>query len=94
MNTLGDLRRLSVHVDDNLALVAVDSVIVGQESDLLKGLSGDLLKRDLVFVDRHLTKKHNHSCLGGGFHGNLGVGVDLEASVDDGIRDRNGCASW
>ena len=59
MHTLSDLRRLSMCVDDNLTLVAVDSVVVRNKSDLLEGLSGNLLKRDLVFVDRHLTKKHN-----------------------------------
>ena len=56
---VSDLRRLSVHIDDDLAVVAVDADLVAHKADLLQRLAHNLLELHLVVLDAHLAEKHN-----------------------------------
>ena len=55
----GDGRVLSVDIDDNLAVVAVETDVLTGESDLLADSSGDLLEVNLILVNADLSEEDN-----------------------------------
>ena len=55
----GDVGILSVHVDDDVALLSVESNVVTGESDLLADSSGNLFEVNLRLVNANFTEKNN-----------------------------------
>mmetsp|Transcript_20976 Transcript_20976/g.66462 ORF Transcript_20976/g.66462 Transcript_20976/m.66462 type:complete len:461 (+) Transcript_20976:322-1704(+) len=86
VDALADVGGLLLKVAEHLAVVAVEADVGGGEADLAAGLAHDLLVVDLS-LGGDLTEYHHHAGLGAGLAGDLGLGVLLEASVEDGIGD-------
>lgn len=94
VDTTGNVRRLLVDPDKDLAVVAVQAlrldrrevVLVRVEADL-----PDLCTDDGLVVDvaggRDLTEDHDHVVLRGGLAGDLGVRVGRQTRIEDGIGD-------
>ena len=92
VDTSGDIGRLLVDADQNLAGVARETlggdgakiVFEAVESDFT-----DLFTNDGVVIDLSgggdFSKDHNHVVLGGGFAGDLGERIGLQAGIEDGI---------
>lgn len=51
MYALGNFGRLSVHINDYLTIIAVNTLVIRSESNLFESLSSNLLKGDFVFID-------------------------------------------
>mmetsp|Transcript_4551 Transcript_4551/g.8145 ORF Transcript_4551/g.8145 Transcript_4551/m.8145 type:complete len:279 (+) Transcript_4551:742-1578(+) len=94
MDTSGNIGRLLVDADEHLASVTGETLGVNRRKILDKGAESDLpdlVTDDLLIVEvgggGDLTEDHHHVILGGGFTGDLGHGVGLEASIKDSIGD-------
>ena len=85
MDTLADIRGLLLKVDEDLALVSVKTDVIGDETDVADSVTDDLLVVNLG-ESGDLSENHHHVGLGGSLASDLGLGVLLEASVEDGIR--------
>lgn len=59
VDSSSDVGILSVNIEDNLALVAIEANVVTGEAHLLANSSGDLLKVDLRFVDADFSEEDN-----------------------------------
>ena len=59
MNSGSDVGSLGVHVNDDLAVVAVKTDILTGETNLSADLSGNLLEVDLVLVNGNLSEKND-----------------------------------
>jgi hypothetical protein len=59
MDCIGNLSGLSLHVDDDLAVIAVNTDIVTSETYFSKGASDNLLEVNLLLVNVDLAQKHN-----------------------------------
>ena len=59
VNSGSDVGILSVHIDDNVAVVGVETNVVTGESDLLADSSGNLLEVNLRLVNANFTKENN-----------------------------------
>ena len=59
MNSGSDVGILGVHVNDDLAVVAVKTDILTGETNLSADLSGNLLEVDLVLVNGNLSEKND-----------------------------------
>jgi hypothetical protein len=86
MDTLTDIRGLLLKVDEDLALVSIKTDVIGGETDVTDGVTDNLLVIDLG-AGGDFTKDHYHVGLGGSLASDLGFGILLEASIEDGIRD-------
>jgi len=83
----GNVGILSVDVQDDIAVIGIESDVLAGETNFLADSSGNLLEVNLTLVNGNFSEKNNHTGLGGSFHGNLAVGVDLEAGIKDSVRD-------
>mmetsp|Transcript_22094 Transcript_22094/g.33597 ORF Transcript_22094/g.33597 Transcript_22094/m.33597 type:complete len:279 (+) Transcript_22094:680-1516(+) len=94
VDTSSNIGRLLVDADEHLASITGETLGInrrkiineGAESDLLDLITDDLLVVE-VGCGRDLTEDHHHVILGGGFTGDLGHGVGLEACIKDGVGD-------
>jgi len=59
VNSSGDVGILSVHVDDNVALISVESNVLTNESDLSADSSGNLFEVNLRLVNAYFSEKNN-----------------------------------
>ena len=59
MNSGGDVGILGVHVNDDLAVVAVKTDILTGETNLSADLSGNLLEVNLILVNGDFSKKND-----------------------------------
>lgn len=59
VNSGGNVGILSVNINDDLAVVAVETDILIDESDFLASLSGNSLKVNLGLVDGNFSKKND-----------------------------------
>ena len=59
MNSGGDVGILGVHVNDDLAVVAVKTDILAGETNLSADLSGNLLEVNLILIDRDFSEKND-----------------------------------
>mmetsp|Transcript_11503 Transcript_11503/g.24032 ORF Transcript_11503/g.24032 Transcript_11503/m.24032 type:complete len:402 (+) Transcript_11503:179-1384(+) len=84
VHALANIGRLLLNVHQNLAGVAVKTNILVNEADLLSGLAHNSLVVDLG-LGGDLTEDHDHTGLGGGLASHLGVGVLLEARIENGV---------
>ncbi|KAI3487290.1 hypothetical protein L1887_48875 [Cichorium endivia] len=80
VETLGNVGRLLLDGDEHVAGLVVEALLGRVVADLLDGVTDDLLVVDLG-LGRDLTEDHDHTGLGGGLTGDLGVRVLLEAGV-------------
>jgi hypothetical protein len=77
---------LLLQVDEDLALIGVQTNVIGGEADGANGIADDLFVVDLG-TSGDLTKNHDHVGLGGGFASDLGLGVLGQAGIQDRVRD-------
>jgi hypothetical protein len=59
MNSGGDVGILSMDINDDIAVVAVETNVLAGESDLLADLPGDLLEVNFVLIDTDFSKKND-----------------------------------
>lgn len=83
---VSDLLRLLVNSDDDGGVLVVESLGDIIISDLLDGLSGDLLDLE-VSLGGDFSENHAESVLDGSLAGDLGFGVLGQASIQDGVGD-------
>jgi hypothetical protein len=86
VKTLGNVRRLLLNCDKDVAGLVVKALLARVVSNVLDSITNDLLVVNLGLCG-NLTKDHDHARLGCSFAGNFGVGVLSEAGIEDGIRD-------
>jgi hypothetical protein len=81
VKTLGDIGGLLLNRDENVAGLVVKTLVGMVVSDVLDGVSDDLLVVDLG-LGRDFAKDHDHSGLGSGLAGDLGGRVLLQAGIE------------
>lgn len=86
VKTLSNVGRLLLNSDEDVAGLVVESLLGVIVTDVLDGVSDDLLVVELS-LGGDLTEDHDHTGLGGGLTGDLGVRVLLETGIEDGIGD-------
>lgn len=86
VETLSNVGRLLLNGNQDVTGLVVETLLGRVVTDLLDGVSDDLLVVDLR-PGGDLTEDHDHTGLGGGLTGDLGERVLSETSVEDGIRD-------
>lgn len=59
MDSGSDVGILSVHVDDDVALLGIESDVVTGETDLLADSSGNLLEVNLRLVNANFSEKND-----------------------------------
>ena len=59
VNSGGNVGILGVHVNNDLAVVAVETDILAGETNLSADLSGNLLEVDLILIDRDFSEKND-----------------------------------
>lgn len=86
VNTLGDIRGLSLDGDNDVAGTVVDTLLLIIITDLLEGVANDLL---IVHgsLGGDLTEDHDHTSLGASLASDLGEGILCEASINNGVRN-------
>jgi hypothetical protein len=85
VDTLTDIRRLLLKVNEDLALVSIKTDIVRSESDVADGVTDNLLVINFG-AGGDFTENHHHVGLGGSLASDLGFGILLKAGIEDGIR--------
>jgi len=83
---LGDIRGLLLNGNDDVASAVVQTLGDVIVTDVLQGLTDDLLVVDSG-GGGDLTEDHNHTSLGAGLASNTGGGVLTDAGIKDSIRD-------
>jgi hypothetical protein len=68
-------------------LGSIHTLFPGVEADIVDGLTGNSLEVNLVGSDRDFSEEAKSLGLGGSLHGDSACGVDLDAGIDDSIRD-------
>lgn len=86
VQTLGDIGRLLLDSDQDVTGLVVETLLRVIVTDLLDGVSDNGLEVNSG-LGGDFTEDHDHTSLGGGLTGDLGVGVLGQTSVKDGIRD-------
>lgn len=86
VKTLGDIRRLLLNGDEQVAGLVVETLLRVVITDVLDGVTDNLLVVDLG-IGGDLTKDHDHTSLGSSLTSNLGEGILSEAGIEDGIRN-------
>lgn len=86
MDRLGNFRGLLANGDNDRAGPVVESLFGAVEPDLFDSSTSDSLVVDLATA-ADLTNDEQSTSGGGALAGNLGVGVNLEGSVEHGVRD-------
>lgn len=81
VETLGDIGGLLLDGDEDVASLVVEALLGVVVSNLLDGLTDDLLVVELG-LGGDLTEDHDHTGLSGGLTGDLGVGVLGEAGIE------------
>lgn len=81
VETLGDIGRLLLDRDENVAGLVVEALGRVVVANLLNGLADNLLVVDLG-LGGDFTENHDHAGLGGGLAGDLGGRVFPEASIE------------
>lgn len=84
--TLVDIGRLLLDGDQNVAGLVVEALVRVVVTNVLDGLTNDLLVVQ-GGLGGDLSENHDHTGLGGSLASNLGHGVLLQASIENGIRD-------
>ena len=84
METLGDVGRLLLNGNEDVAGLVVETLVGAVVTNVLDGLTDDLLVVE-ASLGGDLTEDHDHTGLGGSLASNLGEGVLLQAGVEDGI---------
>jgi hypothetical protein len=59
MDCISNFSSLSLNIDDNFAIIAINTLFLTSESYLSKCLSYDLLKVNLFSINIDFTEKHN-----------------------------------
>lgn len=86
VEALSDIWRLLLNGNQNVTGLVVEALCGVVVSDVLNGLTDDLLVIDTC-LGGDFSKDHNHTSLGGSLASNLGKRVLCQASVEDSIRD-------
>lgn len=86
VQTLGDIGRLLLNSNQDVTGLVVETLLRVVVTDLFDGVSDNGLEVDSG-LGGDFTEDHDHTGLGGGLTGDLGVGVLGQTSVEDGIRD-------
>jgi hypothetical protein len=81
VETLGNVGRLLLDSDEDVAGLVVEALGRVVVADVLDGVADDLLVVE-VGLGRNLAKDHDHASFGCRLAGNLGPGVLLEASIE------------
>ena len=84
METLGDVGRLLLNGNEDVAGLVVETLVGAVVTNILDGLTDDLLVVE-ASLGGDLTEDHDHTGLGGSLASNLGEGVLLQAGIEDGI---------
>jgi len=84
VETLGDVGRLLLNGNEDVAGLVVETLVGAVVTNVLDGLTDDLLVVE-ASLGGDLTEDHDHTGLGGSLASNLGEGVLLQAGVEDGI---------
>lgn len=84
METLGDVGRLLLNGNKDVAGLVVETLVGAVVTNVLDGLTDDLLVVE-AGLGGDLTEDHDHTGLGGSLASNLGEGVLLQAGIEDGI---------
>jgi hypothetical protein len=94
VNPTGDIGRLLVDANKDLAVVAGETLGLNGREIVNEGAESDLtnLIADNLFVVKvggggDLPEDHNHVVFGGSLAGDLGQGVRSKAGIEDGIGD-------
>lgn len=86
VQTLGNIWGLLLDGDQDVASLVVEALGGVIVSDILDGISDDLLVIE-TGLGCDLAEDHHHTGLGGRLASDLGEGVILQAGIEDGIRD-------
>lgn len=86
VQTLGDIGRLLLNGNQDVTCLVVETLLRVIVTDLLDGVSDNGLEVNSG-LGGDFTENHDHTGLGSGFTGDLGVGVLGQTGVQDGIRD-------
>ena len=86
VETLGDIWRLLLNGDEDVAGLVVETLGGVIVTDVLDGTTDDLLVVELC-LGGNLTEDHHHSGLGSGLAADLGQRVLGQAGVENGIGD-------
>jgi hypothetical protein len=86
VKTLGDIGRLLLNGNENVAGLVVEALSGVIVTDVLDGTTDDLLVVKLG-LGGDLTEDHDHTGLGSGLTSDLGEGVIGQAGIEDGIGD-------
>lgn len=86
VKTLGNVGGLLLDGNKDVTGLVVETLVRVVVANLLDGVTDNLLEVD-VGLGGDLTKDHDHTGLGGGLTGDLGVGVLGETGIEDGIGD-------
>ena len=84
METLGNVGRLLLDGNEDVAGLVVETLVGAVVTNVLDGLTDDLLVVE-ASLGGDLTEDHDHTGLGGSLASNLGEGVLLQAGIEDGI---------
>lgn len=84
METLGDVGRLLLNGNEDVAGLVVETLVGAVVTNVLDGLTNDLLVVE-TSLGGDLTEDHDHTGLGGSLASNLGEGILLQAGIEDGI---------
>jgi hypothetical protein len=84
VQTLSDIGRLLFNSDQDVTGLVIETLGRVIVTDLLDGVSDNGLEVDSG-GGGDFTKDHDHTGLGSGFTGNLGVGVLGQTGVENGI---------
>lgn len=86
VKTLGDIGRLLLNGDEQVAGLVVETLGRVIIADALDSLTDDLLVVELG-LGGNLTENHDHTGLGGSLASNLGEGILSQAGIKDSIGD-------
>lgn len=86
VKTLGDIGRLLLNGDEQVAGLIVETLGRVIIADALDSLTDDLLVVELG-LGGNLTEDHDHTGLGGSLASNLGEGILSQAGIEDSIGD-------
>lgn len=84
VETLGDIRRLLLNGDEQVAGLVVETLGGVIVADVLDGVADDLLVVELG-LGGDLAKDHDHTGLGGRLASDLGEGVLSQAGIENGV---------
>jgi hypothetical protein len=84
VETLGDVGRLLLNGNEDVASLVVETLVGAVVTNVLDGLTDDLLVVE-ASLGGDLTEDHDHTGLGGSLASNLGEGILLQAGIEDSI---------